>query len=326
MSLFVVLKLVGGLAALLIGGELLVRGASRLAAALGVSPIVIGLTVVAFGTSTPELAVSLNAALEGNADIAVANVVGSNIFNVLFILGAAALMSPLVIHSRMIRREVPLMVAVSAVMSWAAWDGRIGRIEGLLLFIGIVVYTLWLVIEARQEQKMQGALAQQSSQEYGSLALRGPSRGLSSLLVLSGLGIVMIGADWLVDGAVETARLLGVNDTVIGLTIVAAGTSLPEVVASIMATLKGERDIAVGNVVGSNIYNILAIVGLSGSIVPGGLTVSANMISFDIPVMLATAVLCWPFFYTGKRLSRTEGSIFLLIYLLYTLRLIAIAS
>jgi cation:H+ antiporter len=326
MNLETILFLIGGLVFLVIGGELLVRGASRLASALGVAPIVIGLTVVAFGTSTPDLAVSLKAALAGNADISISNVVGSNIFNVLFILGVSALISPLIIHSQMIAREVPIMIATSILLALFSIGGTIQRWEGMVLFAGIIFYTTWLVLEAKKKRSENLELERESEQEYGSLKTEKKPLALSIAFIVIGLGVVMLGADWLVDGAVTLAKTLGVSDTVIGLTIVAAGTSLPEVVASIMATIKGERDIAVGNVVGSNIYNILAIVGISGTIVPGGLAVNTTMMNFDIPVMVGVALICWPFFKTGNRISRFEGVIFLAAYIAYTGYLITQAA
>lgn len=326
MSLEVLGLVAAGLIFLVVGGEFLVRGASQLAGALGIAPIVIGLTVVAFGTSTPELAVSLDAAFSGNADIAIANVVGSNIFNVLFILGVSALISPLVIHSQMIKREVPIMIGVSFLIYIFALNGVIGRIEGLVLFAGIITYTSWLVIEARKNKNENQELKTESEKEYSEKP-SGAKGILASIgFVVVGLGVVMSGADWLVDGAVQMAKSLGVSDTVIGLTIVAAGTSLPEVVASIMATIKGERDIAVGNVVGSNIYNILAIVGLSSAIVPGGLNVNEAMLRLDFPVMLAVAAICYPFFRTGSQLSRKEGAFFLGSYIAYTIIMIQMAK
>lgn len=326
MNVDILLLLIGGLIFLVAGGEFLVRGASQLAASLGVAPIVIGLTVVAFGTSTPELAVSLNAALSGNADIAVSNVVGSNIFNVLFILGVSALISPLIIHSQMIAREVPIMVATSVLLAVFAWGGEVERWEGLILFSGIIIYTAWLVIEAKRHRAENRELEAESQKEFGKLAEKKSSLLVSVGFVVAGLGVVMLGADWLVEGAVSLAKSLGVSDTVIGLTIVAAGTSLPEVVASIMATIKGERDIAVGNVVGSNIYNILAILGLSGVIAPSGLSVNNDLINFDIPVMIGVALVCVPFFKTGKKLSRFEGALFLAAYIGYTYYLILKAT
>jgi cation:H+ antiporter len=318
--------LAGGLVALVVGGEWLVRGASKLASTLGVPSVVIGLTVVAFGTSTPELAVSLKAALGGNADIAVANVVGSNIFNVLFILGVSALISPLVIHSQMIKREVPIMVAASLLLFGFSVGGGISRWEGLVLFALIFVYTAWLVREALKKKKENAEITRELEQEYGNDKISKRPLAVAIALVVAGLGVVMLGADWLVKGAVDLAKTLGVSDTVIGLTIVAAGTSLPEVVASVMATIKGERDIAVGNVVGSNIYNIFAILGLSSAIVPGGLNVNPTMLHFDYPVMVGVALVCWPIFKTGSRISRAEGVFFLLSYVAYTWYLIAKAT
>ncbi len=322
MSLTMILYLIGGLVALIIGGDLLVRGASRLAAAWGIPSIVIGLTVVAFGTSTPELAVSLGAAFDGNADIAVANIVGSNIFNVLFILGISALICPLVIHSQMIRREVPIMIGISVLLLLVSLSGTIGRLEGGFLFLCVLAYTYWLVREALQQKSENAELTKESEQEFGKLQSPGSGKLSAALLLIVGLGIVMLGAEWLIDGAILTAKSFGVSDAVVGLTIVAAGTSLPEVVASIMATIKGERDIAIGNVIGSNIYNVLAILGLTGLIVPQGLAVSDEMLWIHIPVMVAVAVVCWPFFRSGKELSRLEGGIFFGGYIAYTVFLI----
>lgn len=321
-----ILFLVLGLGLLVFGGEWLVRGASKLAAAMGVAPIIIGLTVVAYGTSTPELAVSLNAALAGNADIAIANVVGSNIFNVLFILGVSALISPLIIHSQMIKREVPIMIGLSALIYFFSYDGNLGQTESFVLFGLIFVYTGWLVYEAKQNKKENKELVDESNREYQLKTSNGKIIAIALFQVVAGLGLVMLGADWLVEGAIAMARTFGVSDAVIGVTIVAAGTSLPEVVASVVATYKGERDIAVGNVVGSNIYNILAILGISGSILPSGLNVDPAMLSLDYPVMFLAAAICLPFFITGKQLSRLEGSILLAMYVGYTTYLISTVS
>lgn len=318
MSWEIFLLVSGGLTLLIVGGDLLVRGASKLAAALGVTPVVIGLTVVALGTSMPELAVSLKAAFAGNADIAVSNVVGSNIFNILFILGLSSIISPLVIHSQMILREVPIMIGISLLFALFAWSGHIHFIEALILLGGMIGYTSWAVIEAQKKKLENQELERESEQEFGDIKTEKSSPLASLGLLVLGLGLVMLGAEWLVDGAIQLAKALGVSDTVIGLTIVAAGTSLPEVVASVMASIKGERDIAVGNVVGSNIYNILAILGISGSVAPNGLNVNPSLLRLDIPVMIGVAILCWPFFKSGKELSRTEGSIFFAGYIAYT--------
>jgi cation:H+ antiporter len=313
----------GGLAVLVGGGELLVRGASRLAAAIRISPLVIGLTVVAFGTSSPELAVSVRAALAGNADLALGNVVGSNIFNVLFILGISALIVPLVVSSQLIRRDVPLMIGASVLLLVLGADGSINRLEGLLLFGGIVAYTWWCV---RQSRKEMGDVGAEFAQEWrqGKTGLRAILA--YSALIVTGLALLGFGSRWLIDGAVSVAESLGVSELVIGLTIVAAGTSLPEVVTSIVAAVRGERDIAVGNVVGSNIFNILCVLGLAGVIAPGGVAVSPSALWFDVPVMIAVAVACLPVFFTGHVIARWEGGLFFFYYLAYMTYLVLNAA
>jgi cation:H+ antiporter len=306
----------------LIGGaELLVRGASRLASAVGISPLVIGLTVVAFGTSSPELAVSVLSASSGQADIAVGNVVGSNIFNVLFILGLSALITPLVVSQQLVRLEVPLMVGTAALLPALAWDGRLGRLDGLLLAAGVVVYTVWSIRRSRREN---AAIREEYSREFGAQAEPVPAAGQTWRqlgLIVAGLALLLLGSDWLVDGAVAIARAFGVSELIIGLTIIAAGTSMPEVATSIMASLRGERDIAVGNVVGSNIFNILAVLGLTAVASPQGVAVSSAALAFDIPVMLAVSVACLPIFFTGHLIARWEGALFFALYLGYTIYL-----
>lgn len=309
-----------GLALLVAGAELLVRGASRLAAAFKVPPLIIGLTVVAYGTSMPELAISVNAAWSGSPDIALGNVLGSNIFNVLLILGLSALVTPLVVSRQLIRLDVPIMIGVSLLALGLALDGRIGRMDGVLLFAGALIYTTFLVRKGRRE----GAQADSEfEREYGAhdgLTRRGLA--FNAVLVLAGLGLLVLGSRWFVDGAVSLARWLGLSDLVIGLTIVAAGTSMPEVATSVIASLRGERDIAVGNVVGSNIFNLLAVLGLTGLIAPEGITVSAAALGFDFPVMIAVALACLPIFYTDHLIARWEGALFLGYYLAYSAYLI----
>lgn len=315
--------LLAGLALLTVGGELLVRGASRLALAAGISPLVIGLTVVAYGTSAPELVVSTLASLRGQQDIAVANVVGSNVFNVLFILGLCAVILPLVIAHQVWRREVPIMIGASLLLVLLGRDGRIARGEAGVLLAGVLVYTVSSIRASRRE-----TAAAQAAAAHGE-GLDRPARGgtaASVLLVLGGLVTLVVGARWLVDGAVTLARAVGLSETVIGLTIVAAGTSLPEVATSLIATVRGEREIAVGNVVGSNIYNILAILGIAGLVAPGGLTVAPSLVAFDIPVMSAVAVACLPLFFTGRTLARWEGAVFLAYYAAYTTYLVMAAA
>jgi cation:H+ antiporter len=312
-----------GLIFLIIGAEALVRGASRLAAVFGISPLVIGLTVVAFGTSSPELAVSIKSALSGQASIAVGNVIGSNIFNVLFILGASALIVPLVVSQQLVRLDVPLMIALSFVVLLLALDGGFGLVDGILLVAGLLTY-IWVMI--RQSRK-ETALTRQASVQ-GFVAADSKSAGWirNTALIIGGLVLLVLGSRWLVDGAVSFARYLGVSELIVGLTIVAAGTSLPEVVTSIIAALRGERDIAVGNVVGSNIFNILGVLGIASIVAPGGIEVSTAVIGFDIPVMIAVALACLPIFFTGGTISRTEGVFLLAYYVAYTAYLILAAS
>ncbi|MDF2773712.1 MAG: Na+/Ca+ antiporter, CaCA family, partial [Geminicoccaceae bacterium] len=285
----VALFVVGGV--LLIGGaELLVRGASRVAIAAGISPLVVGLTVVAFGTSSPELAVTVGSAYAGQADVAVGNVVGSNIFNVLFVLGLSALVAPLVVAQRLVRLDVPIMIGASLMTVVLALDGRVGRLDGLALFAGVIAYTLFLIRQSRRET---AAVREEYREAFGDGRKRA-SPLIDVVLILIGLALLVLGAQWLVEAAVDMATALGVSELVIGLTIVAAGTSLPEVATSVLATLRGERDIAVGNVVGSNIFNLLAVLGLGSLVAPEGVPVSPGALAFDMPVMVAVAVAALP--------------------------------
>ncbi len=314
------LMLVAGLVLLVIGADTLVKGAARLASAFGVPTLVIGLTVVAFGTSAPELAVSVKAAYAGQAELAIANAVGSNIFNVLFILGVSALIMPLIISKQLIRQDVPIMVMVSVLVFWFVQDGQISRIEASILFIGLIAYTAFLFYQGKSQNAKET-----EDDEIAELIKEPKPMWQSAALVVGGLVLLVLGARWLVQSAIELATAWGVNEAVIGLTIVAAGTSLPEVVTSIVATIRGERDIAVGNVVGSNIFNILCVLGLSGLVSPTPLLAGAQMASIDIPVMVAVALLCVPFFFAGAILNRIEGALFLLCYTAYTWFLVALA-
>lgn len=321
MTLQNLIPIAGGLIALIGGAELLVRGASRLAARIGISPLVVGLTVVAFGTSSPELAVSLIAALRGDGSIAVGNAVGSNIFNILFILGASALIVPLTVARQIVRLDLPIMAAVSGLLAVMALDGRIAHVEGILLLAGTVAYMVLAVRIARRQRAS-------DSPESNPPGARSRFTGLPLNIgfVVAGLGVLILGSRWFVQGSTGLARDLGVSELVIGLTIVAAGTSLPEVATSILAAIRGERDIAVGNVVGSNILNILAVLGAAGVAAPGGLGVPRPAIRTDIPIMVAVALACIPIFITGRRISRAEGGMLLLGYAAYTLYLIYNAS
>jgi cation:H+ antiporter len=313
-----------GLALLVLGAESLVRGASKLASSLGVPPLLVGLTVVAYGTSTPELAVSLQAALAGQADIAVGNVVGSNIFNVLFILGLSAIIAPLVVSRQLVWMDVPLMVGVSILMLLMALDGRISRLDGAVLALGIVAYTILIVRQARKEKPAapEPAAAGATGESAPARAPAARAWAVNLAYIAAGLGLLVLGARWFVDSSVAIARMMGVSELVIGLTIVAAGTSMPEVATSIIAAIRGERDIAVGNVVGSNIYNILAVLGFAALLSPGGVAVAPAALDFDIPVMTAVAVACLPIFFTGHLIARWEGWLFLGYYAAYTAFLI----
>lgn len=311
----------GGLAVLTFGADWLVKGASRLALALGIAPLVVGLTIVAFGTSAPELAVSITSAYAGSSAIAVANAVGSNIFNVLLILGMSALVMPLVVHQQLIRMDVPIMIGVSILLYSLALDGVLGLWDSALLASLIIAYTGFLIIESRR--KTSAAIAAQYAE--GAEEVTGGEKGTlptDLFFIVAGLAMLVVGSKFFVGGAIEFARMLGVSEVIIGLTIVAAGTSLPELATSVVAAYKGERDIAIGNIVGSNIFNICSVLGFSGLVSLGTLTVAPEMLSIDIPLMIGVALLCLPLFRTGYMLTRANGAVFVGAYVLYVLFLI----
>jgi cation:H+ antiporter len=320
------LMFIAGLAALVVGAELLVRGASKLALSFGISPLVVGLTVVSFGTSAPEVAVSVGAVLGGTTDIAIGNVVGSNVFNVLFILGLSALITPLVVNIQLIRQEVPIMIGTSLLLLALSLDGRLGTFDAALLLALMLAYTVFLVRQSRAETQAarDEYAAEVKPSEPGTWDSRLP---VQIALIAVGLGLLVLGSEWLVSSAIVFAKALGVSDLVIGLTIVAAGTSMPEVAASVMAAVKGERDIAVGNVVGSNTFNILGCLGISGLVAgSSGLVIPPSVLNFDIWVMIAVALACLPVFLTGREIARWEGGVFLLYYAAYVAYLILAAQ
>ncbi|MBV6289980.1 calcium/sodium antiporter [Pseudomonas aegrilactucae] len=308
-----------GLLLLIAGAELLVRAALRLAASLQVRPLIIGLSLVAFGSSAPQLTVSLQAAYTGAPDVAVGSVIGSNIFNVLVTLGLAALIIPLRVSRQLVRLDIPLMIGASLLVYLLALNERIGRLEGALLLCGLLGYLAILWHQSRHHARTYPA--------PGPRLQRGAGFWLGTLtLMLGGLGLLSLAGHLLLEAAVEVAVDLGLSERVIGLTVVAVCTSLPEMATSLIAALRGEREIAVGNVIGSNLFNLLAVLGLTALVAPAPLSISPNALAFDLPVMLGVAVLTLPVFYSGYRVTRAEGLVFLCLYLAYGLHVVAFTT
>lgn len=306
-----VLAVVAGLVLLVAGAEGLVRGASRLALAAGVTPVVIGLTVVAFGTSAPELAVSVGAALTGEGEVALGNAIGSNVFNVLAVVGVAALFGSLVVHQRVVRVDVPLLVLVTAGLWWAAADGTISVPEGAALVAALLAYTVLAFVLSRDEPAEVAAEYEQALGDDPHAARR--TWPAATGVLLAGLAGLVLGAQLLVGGATALAAGLGVPDVVVGLTVVAIGTSLPELVTSVVAVRRGELDIAVGNVVGSNLFNVLGVVGLA-ALLGGGLDVPAQVLRTDLPVVALTTLVALPVLATGLLVRRWEGVLLVAAY------------
>lgn len=307
-----------GLLGLYLGAEWLVRGAARLARSLGVSPLVIGLTVVAFGTSTPELVVSALATIRDQSNVAVGNVVGSNILNVALILGIAALIHPLRVEVRLVAREVPIMILASIGVAALALGGSIGRLEGTGMVGALVIYLVFVIRASLRES----AAAQAEFQEFEAartLEPYGESRLKDALLVTVGVGSLVIGGHLLVGAAIHFARAIGVSELTIGLTIVAIGTSLPELATSIVSAIRQEADIALGNIVGSNIFNLLGILGVAALIRP--IAFSADVLLVDIPIMVAFSIVLLPLAWTRMRLDRWEGALLVSGYVAFTLLL-----
>ena len=327
-----ILLIAAGFICLILGGEVLVRGAVGLAKRLGMSELIIGLTVVAFATSAPEIAVSVNAAYSGYVDVAFGNVVGSNIFNVLFVLGLSALAAPLIVSPQLLSRDVPIMVGLSILTYFIARDGVISHREGILLLALMAIYLGLSVILGRRERGSPQGSNPDVPREGDSPATPAaessrPARGGAAtllgyaILVILGVGILMLGAKLFVDGAVALARAWGVSELVIAVTLVAAATSLPEAATSVMAGLRGRRDIAIGNVVGSNIFNILIVLGLGTLAAKDGLAVAPEALRTDLPVMIGVAVACLPIFFSQRTVTRAEGVLLFAYYLIYTANL-----
>jgi cation:H+ antiporter len=303
-----------GLALLLAGGELVVRGATGLAFRLGISPLAVGLTVVAFGTSAPELVVSLDAAISGANDVSLGNIVGSNICNIALILGVSALLKPVAVHARLIQLDVPLMVLVSFALLAMLLDGSVGRVEGAVLLLGFVAYVAFTYLQSRKETaEIQETIA-------GIAPVSSTGVAMSAVLLTAGLAALLGGGHLLVGAAVDLAVGLGLSEAIVGLTIVAIGTSLPELVTSIVASIRGQGDIAAGNVVGSCIFNILGILGITATVNP---LAQGDVGWVDLLTMTGLAVVSLPFLFTRLRLSRWEGAALLGVYVAYIVWLLA---
>lgn len=309
--LTIFLFIIVGLVILTYGADIFVNGASRIAVRFNVSPVAIGLTIVAFGTSAPEMSVNIISVIQGNPDIALGNVVGSNIFNIALILGLCGIVMPLTFSRQLIRFDIPLMV-VAAVMLWFfGRDFNIGLIESIIFSVLIIGYTYL---------QFKGSKANEGEVEADMKAEGSAFMDIGRLVL--GLGMLVGGAKLFVSGAIDGARLLGMSEAVIGLTIVAAGTSLPELATSVVATIRGHRDIAIGNVVGSNIFNIFSVLGFSGLLSPKGLSVNEHIQNIDIPLMIGVSLLTFIFAFSTKKLNRPMGVVFLFIYAGYTYYLI----
>jgi len=333
MSLTHIVLFVAGLVGLIYGARYLINGASRLATSFGIPPLVVGLTIVAFGTSAPELAAALQASFTGRPALALGNVIGSNIFNVLFVLGAAAIIAPIAVHSQVVKRDVPIMIGISLLMWVLALDNMFGRFDGIL-FVSLLFAYLVYVFRTTEEKDVllpEGAeipsdsSSDSSSRDDAKADRTSSTRMKNAGLVIVGLAMLTVGSRWLVDSSVEFARALGVSELIIGLTVIAIGTSLPEIATSVLASMRGKGDIAVGNVVGSNLFNILSVIGATATVSPHGIAVPNEALSFDLPIMIGVIVMTLPIFYTGLRISRLEGSLFLGYYVLYTVGLFLIA-
>jgi len=304
----IILSIVGGLLLLFVGAEGLIRGSSNLAIKIGITPLVVGLTVVAFGTSAPELVVSLKAALIGNSSITIGNVLGSNIANIALILGVSAMIRPLNVNTNVIKREIPFMIILSVLVLLLSLDGILGFVEGLIFILILISYTILSIVFAKKEKNQE---VEAEFKEGLKSKLNIPT---SILFTICGLAILILGANLLVQGAVTLAKLFKVSDVVIGLTIIAIGTSLPELITSIVASYKNETDIAIGNVVGSNIFNLLSILGITALILP----INTKGVSIiDWGVMLFCAIILLPLSKTGFKITRTEGALLFTGYVIY---------
>ncbi len=323
MDVHPVIVFLGGLVVIMLGAELVLRGASRIAAMLGIKPIIIGLTIVSVGNSMPELAVCITAVSEGNSDLAVGNIAGTNVLNILFILGLSAAIRSLPLQALSIKLDVPVMIAAAIGLIIMSIDGILSRGDGLILVFAAVAYVFVLVKLSKKETPR---IQQEFAEEYSAQVLlkdTGKSSWqLYAVLLSGGMILNIIGADLLVSGAVRIAHSYGISDVVIGLTIVAIGTSAPELATTIVATIKNDRDVAIGNLIGSSICNILVILGLTCIVAKDGVTVGKDVLWLDLPLAAGVAIACYPVFRSDKMVSRTEGVVFVSLYLIYLASLI----
>lgn len=323
-----VLLLILGLALLLTGAAIMVRGAARISTVLGIPPMVIGLTIVAIGTSTPELAVSISAGLKGNGGLGVGNIAGANVFVMLFVVGLSALWRPLPLQSQVIKLELPMIVVAALTMTLLAWDGRLSQRDGFIMLCGGFMYTIALIYVMRKASR---AAKREFREEYGPQSIRASRprwlarTGYAAMLV-GGIVLTVSGAELLVRGAVSIAQWAGISPGIIGLTIVAFGTSSPELATMMVSTYRHDRDVAIGNVMGSGVYNILAILAIACIVTPGGLPVERHLLSFDIPLMAGVALGAVPVFVTGRRVSRFEGALGIVVYLSYVTWLLSVRA
>ena len=322
-----VLSFLAGLAGLLVGGHLVVDGASKLGARIGLTPMVVGLTIVAAGTSAPELAVVLQSVAADDTPLAVGSIIGSNIANVLLVLGLVAATGAIRVTNRVVRVDIPIMIAASVAMLVLALDGMLGRLDGTLLFAALIGFVVWTLRAAPRAAAADPAARAEPTPRARRAIGRSwsPRFGVELISLAVGIGGLALAARFVVAGAEGIAEALGVPELIIGLTIVALGTSAPEIVTSVIAALRGRRDLAVGNAVGSNIFNILLVLGAS-SAVTGGIAIGGDAVELDLPIMVAAAVACLPIVFWDNTLDRWEGGVFVAYYGAYLVFLVLDAT
>jgi len=327
MELHPALIFLGGLVVIIVGAELVLRGATRVASLAGIPPIIIGLTVVSVGTSLPELAVGITATLDGAGPMAVGNIAGTNLVNILFILGLSAAIRPIHIQLPTIRFDVPMMIAASMLLLIMAWDGLLDRTDGAIFLVLAAAYTVVRIGMGRNEK---GPVQREFVREYGREALFNRRHGalwlINTTMLLVGMAVTVLGADLMVPGAIGLAQLMGVSEAVIGLTIIAIGTSMPELVMALMSAARNDSDVAIGNLVGSSIYNVLVILGLTCLAVPGGVDVGTDVLWVDLPLGVLLALVCYPVFRSGRMVSRREGFAFVAAYVIYMVVLVFVRA